>query len=308
MLDPPSGLFAMQTNGQSAAKYLINYYTYNGGIVFVVMENTEQVVQEAQGEIYHAFCEESGKGYVGQTKYTSQSRWKEHVDEADSGVQKGCRYLNNAIRRYGADAFKLTVVWRGPISQLDEMEKHYIKEFNTRDPNGYNLTDGGQGFTGGVMPQEFNDAQSVRKRIHCLDENLPTGVCRWVTPAGVEGYLVKVPRQPWAYFCDTNMTKEQRRTAAIAYREHLVAGGKAKPTRTKKAGLGFVLPKYVYYKSTQCGFSVEVPSIPRKSFVGGDDLNANVVRAMKHYNTIVSERITVADRAKAQAIIDSLDE
>src|ERR1700723_3714107 len=46
----------------------------------------------------------TGKRYIGQTKFTLRSRWKEHVQYARAG-QVGCRYFFAAIRKYGPDAF-----------------------------------------------------------------------------------------------------------------------------------------------------------------------------------------------------------
>lgn len=37
---------------------------------------------------------------------------------------------------------------------LNELERHYIRLYNTKKPNGYNLTDGGEGFSGGEVSVE----------------------------------------------------------------------------------------------------------------------------------------------------------
>jgi group I intron endonuclease len=42
-------------------------------------------------------------------------------------------------------------------AQLNEMEFHYIKQYNTKAPNGYNLTYGGDGMDGFKVTQETKD-------------------------------------------------------------------------------------------------------------------------------------------------------
>jgi len=52
-------------------------------------------------------------------------------------------YFHNAIRKYGKESFKWEVIENcDNKEELNEMEYHYIKQYNTKVPNGYNLTDG----------------------------------------------------------------------------------------------------------------------------------------------------------------------
>ena len=60
-----------------------------------------------------------------------------------------CRYLNNAIRKYGWDNFKKEIIIDDvPEEDLSNLETSYIDVENTLAPNGYNLTKGGEGISG----------------------------------------------------------------------------------------------------------------------------------------------------------------
>ena len=78
---------------------------------------------------------------------------KNKLDYLGSGI-----YLNRAIKKYGKNNFqKETVAWCDTKDKLDFLEKFFIGFFKTRAPNGYNLTDGGDGL--------LNPSEDVRKRI-----------------------------------------------------------------------------------------------------------------------------------------------
>lgn len=48
---------------------------------------------------------------------------------------------------------------------MDEKEKFYIKEYNTKAPNGYNLTDGGEGSLGYHPSKETNQKRGYSTKI-----------------------------------------------------------------------------------------------------------------------------------------------
>ena len=109
------------------------------------------------GEIYVITCLENNKKYIGQAishklnhdKYRlhgSLGRFKNHLCEALQNTRKdgGSAYLNQAIRKYGKDKFKVEVILQCEYKDIDFFEKHYIKEYNSLSPNGYNLTNGGK--------------------------------------------------------------------------------------------------------------------------------------------------------------------
>jgi hypothetical protein len=84
----------------------------------------------------------SGKRYVGLTRSTLQKRWAEHVRKA--AKDPGRHPLRDAIRKYGAEAFKV-----GCIAQFDALEdaaaaEHYAiwMHETTNRAKGYNISEG----------------------------------------------------------------------------------------------------------------------------------------------------------------------
>lgn len=68
------------------------------------------------------------------------------------------KYITAAIKKYGKENFTkiiLEVLPEGSTQQqLNEREMFWIKEKNTKHPNGYNLTDGGDAFSGLIFSSE----------------------------------------------------------------------------------------------------------------------------------------------------------
>lgn len=63
--------------------------------------------------------------------------------------------LNRAYIKYGDNYFKREIIEYCDIDELNDKEKLYIKQYNTKFPHGYNLTDGGEGMKG----YQYNDNQ-----------------------------------------------------------------------------------------------------------------------------------------------------
>jgi group I intron endonuclease len=81
----------------------------------------------------------NGKRYIGQTKHPEQRR-RNHIHEA---MEKDSDYyFHRALRKYGEDSFTYEVLDElgdGPEQTfVDFMENHYIHDFDTIWPNGYN--------------------------------------------------------------------------------------------------------------------------------------------------------------------------
>jgi hypothetical protein len=121
-------------------------------------EKTLDVPDERYCEIYKITNNENGKTYIGQAvshilnakkyrPYGCNGRFKKHVSEAFSQKKNQSHYLNNAIRKYGAENFVIELIDCCEIENADERETHYIKELDSLYPNGYNLKLGGQNFT-----------------------------------------------------------------------------------------------------------------------------------------------------------------
>lgn len=56
--------------------------------------------------------------------------------------------LNRAYIKYGEDYFKREIIEHCSVAELNDKEKLYIKQYNTKFPHGYNLTNGGDGNKG----------------------------------------------------------------------------------------------------------------------------------------------------------------
>lgn len=103
----------------------------------------------------------NNKKYVGQTQQgREERRWQEHsifcINEN--------KPLYNAIKKYGAENFEFKVIETDiPEELIDELEKYYIKYYNTFYLNGqgYNMTEGGQGVHGYVHTDETK--QRIKK-------------------------------------------------------------------------------------------------------------------------------------------------
>lgn len=93
-------------------------------------------------QIYHLFCTVTGKSYVGQTWRTAEERWRHHQT-----AHSFCVKFYNAIRKYGAGAFALTVLTELPPdctqADLDAAEGYWMDFFDCIR-SGYNLRAAGQ--------------------------------------------------------------------------------------------------------------------------------------------------------------------
>ena len=82
------------------------------------------------------------KKYIGQT-----IDYNKRMGEHRRGNNTESRYIYNAIKKYGWESFEHSVIATATTKQdLDVMERHYIKEYDTMNNDlGYNLTSGGEG-------------------------------------------------------------------------------------------------------------------------------------------------------------------
>lgn len=96
--------------------------------------------------------------YVGQTKnlVRRNCNWK-NLKKIYSN-----QFITDERNKYGIDAFSFTILEECDDSQMDDLERYYIKTLNTRYPNGYNMCDGGKGCSGWIMPEEMKKNLSER--------------------------------------------------------------------------------------------------------------------------------------------------
>jgi len=103
------------------------------------------------GIVYIATNKITGKSYIGQTIKDLSIRKSNHISEA----RRSSFYFHQSLSKYGKDSFSWEVLeYCDSKEELDEMEFHYIKQYNTLRPGGYNLTCGGDGCVGMKISEE----------------------------------------------------------------------------------------------------------------------------------------------------------
>lgn len=87
----------------------------------------------------------NGKKYFGQT-VSEKTRYILHKSNAfNENSPEYNSVFHRAIRKYGWDNFKYEIVATSDdIEILNSLEIMYIKKYNTKVPNGYNVEDGGR--------------------------------------------------------------------------------------------------------------------------------------------------------------------
>ena len=106
---------------------------------------------EEVGIIYGWYNTKSEKWYIGQT-IRPEARFKRHINYAIN--KKDNNKFHNALRKYGLDNFVYCVLEENVlVDNLDMMEIYWIEEFDSFY-SGYNLTLGGDGLKGFIMPEE----------------------------------------------------------------------------------------------------------------------------------------------------------
>lgn len=97
--------------------------------------------------IYMIRRKKTGKLYIGQTTRKLRCRIRQHVYCAKRSPTNS--YIDNAIGEHGVDEFEVLLVEEcSSKEELNERERYWIQFFNSKRPNGYNLTDGGDGGAG----------------------------------------------------------------------------------------------------------------------------------------------------------------
>lgn len=115
----------------------------------------------AYGVIYRITCKLDGMIYIGQTTRSIEVRFKEHAR------CKGT-YVGRAIQAYGEENFTCEVIEECDTrEQLNEREIFWIAELNCKRPNGYNLTDGGEGVEG------FHCSEETKAKMSASHKGLP---------------------------------------------------------------------------------------------------------------------------------------
>ena len=110
--------------------------------------------------VYKITCKLNNMGYVGKTTRPLEVRIAEHLR---GNIRTS--YIDRSIKEHGWENFTVEVLAVcETIDELNECEKKKILEHNTKSPNGYNLTDGGEGIPGYKAPPELSARLSAQRK------------------------------------------------------------------------------------------------------------------------------------------------
>lgn len=102
----------------------------------------------------------NGKKYVGQAKDIERRNYEwNNLSRPYAG-----RLINNARAKYGIEAFGFEILKECEDDELNYWETYYIKELQSKTPNGYNLTDGGEGTRGYTYTEEQRKKRSEAQK------------------------------------------------------------------------------------------------------------------------------------------------
>ena len=114
----------------------------------------------------------NGKQYVGQSENPNE-RYKQHKKDSKNKKHTNIIFYN-AISKYGIDNFDFKIIETNiPIDKINDSEKYWIKTLNSMKPNGYNMTDGGEGTHGYKHTEESKCKMSELKKEKYKGENNP---------------------------------------------------------------------------------------------------------------------------------------
>ena len=193
------------------------------------------------------------KQYIGQTTRTVEQRISEHKMSSNK-----CRLLKNAVNKY--KNFEVETLLEIENDKLDHWERHYIKELNTISPNGYNLTDGGEGSIPCEETREKMRKSHANRVVHeywrqQISKGLMGHKHSDETKEKIRQARINNPIVP----SEENRRKINEKIKTVEVRE------KGSKSRRKD---NFDLPLYVVTvrKESNPGYCVQIPGRPQKYF------------------------------------------
>lgn len=119
-------------------------------------------------ELRSGFCDKNMQPYI--YKVTDLRNGKMVIGKTNGNDKyyfTGSVIINRTIKKNGGRKWakqflKKEIIVQGDFNDalLSELEKHYIRLYNTKDPYGYNLTDGGDG----VVGQTEETREKIRRK------------------------------------------------------------------------------------------------------------------------------------------------
>ena len=165
------------------------------------------------------------KAYVGFTSQSLERRWNRHLSSAKSGSH--CA-IHGAIRKYGKENFKFELLECSEELEycLHVLEPKLIKEHNTKVPNGYNLTGGGDGRAGCVVSEDQKRKTSMASKKLWADpiwrEKKAVNGKGWAHSEEVKKKMsLAQTNAPWKYYKRSEEVKKKM-TKSRCKRKYLV--------------------------------------------------------------------------------------
>ena len=148
--------------------------------------------------IYKITNKITNKVYIGQTSIKLEARWKKHIYSA---LRNEDKYIfHKAIRKYGAACFTLEIIdYAATKDELNEKEIYWIAYYNSKTPNGYNMTNGGDGVVGCYRGEQYRQKMSNALKNHIVSDETREKISK-----------SKKGTKPWNYGLRTNPSKEKK--------------------------------------------------------------------------------------------------
>lgn len=117
------------------------------------------------GYIYKITNLINNKIYIGKTKYSIETRFKNHLWSIDHHRTKSLLY--DAMNKYGKDNFKIEQIDQADsLEELNEKEQYWISKLNSRNPSiGYNICKGGECGPGGPMFKDHQHTEQTKQQM-----------------------------------------------------------------------------------------------------------------------------------------------
>jgi len=104
--------------------------------------------------------------YIGQTT-RPEKRLKEHLYGRKN---KTNTFFDRTLKKYGLENFEYKIIDSAFTQEnIDNLEKYYIKKYNTLKPNGYNVLKGGREQTGSWNSKPINEYDLDGNFINCYE-------------------------------------------------------------------------------------------------------------------------------------------
>lgn len=166
--------------------------------------------------------------YIGITSKTAEQRFKGHIFESSRKI--GSKYLQNAILKYGKEAFSVkTLVISNDWDYLNDLEVKAIAAYGTIIPNGYNISPGGK--------QSTSNQETRTKISAALKGKKKTAQHIANMIKSLTGVTKGIPRGPFSERHKINLSlskKGVKRSEEVKARMRLAAAAKPKKILSEK--------------------------------------------------------------------------